>query len=166
MRDEAIAAELVVMAERDQAIRRRAATDRGVSPGILDRPHAERLREIISRIGWPTRSRVGYAAEEAAWLIAQHAVHDPAFQSRCLALLLEQPASEVCPHHAAYLEDRINALAGRPQRYGTQLIERDGVLVPAPLADETRVDELRRSVGLGPLAEYVAGARAGRATPR
>ena len=158
MHDEAIARELVVMAERDQAMRRQAAADGSASGGIFDRPHAERLREIISRIGWPTRSRVGDAAEHAAWLIAQHAAGDPAFQERCLALLLEQPASEVCPHHAAYLEDRINALAGRPQRYGTQLIERDGALVPAPLADDAKVDELRHSVGLGPLAEYVAAA--------
>jgi hypothetical protein len=158
MRQEAIALELVTMAERDQAMRRQAAADRSVSPSIFDRPHAERLREIISRIGWPTRSRVGDEAEHAAWLIAQHAIHDPAFQERCLSLLLEQPATEVCPQHAAYLEDRINALAGRPQRYGTQLIERGGELVPASLADEATVDELRRSVGLGPLAEYVAAA--------
>src|SRR5439155_819442 len=87
----------------------------------------------------------GDAAEHAAWLIAQHAAGDPAFQERCLALLLEQSASEVCPHHAAYLEDRINALAGRPQRYGTQLIERDGALVPAPLADEAKDGEPRVS---------------------
>ena len=158
MAHEAIAVELVTMAERDQAMRRQAARDRSVSPSVVDRPHAERLREIISRIGWPTRSRVGDEAEHAAWLIAQHAVHDPTFQERCLALLLEQPASEVCPHHAAYLEDRINVLAGRPQRYGTQLIERDGEFVPSALVSETNVDELRRGVGLGPLAEYVSAA--------
>ena len=57
MHDEAIARELVVMAERDQAMRRQAAADGSASGGIFDRPHAERLREIISRIGWPTRSR-------------------------------------------------------------------------------------------------------------
>lgn len=158
MHDEAIAAELVVMAERDQAMRRQAARDRSLSPAVLDRPHTERLREIISRIGWPTRSRVGDDAEHAAWLIAQHAIHDPGFQERCLGLMRQQPASEVCPQHAAYLEDRINVLAGRPQRYGTQLVEHDGALVPSPLASEANVDELRRSVGLGPLAEYVSAA--------
>jgi hypothetical protein len=126
----------------------------------LDRANTARLREIVETIGWPTVSRVGVAAEHAAWLLAQHATHDLPFQKRVLDILRVQPASEVCPKHAAYLEDRINMLEGRPQRFGTQLRRTpSGEWEPSPLAEPERVNELRASVGLGPLADYVAGFR-------
>jgi len=76
-----------------------------------------------------------------------------------------EPDTEVCPKHLAYLEDRINVSEGRPQRYGTQLRGTpEAGYRPAPLADESEIDGLRRRVGLEPLAEYVA--RAGRRSDR
>ena len=81
------------------------------------------MREIVRDIGWPTRSKVEEQAEHMAWLLVQHADHDRSFQRECLALMSTEAADEVCPAHLAYLEDRLAVAEGRPQRFGTQLVE-------------------------------------------
>ena len=53
------------------------------------------------------------------------------------------------------LIDRLEVKAGRPQLYGSQLSLRDGRLVLDPIADSANVDVRRRTLGLGPLAEYL-----------
>ncbi|MGC5033622.1 DUF6624 domain-containing protein [Micromonospora sp. DT229] len=156
-----IAAELVERMDRDQRAR---------SPGSLDEPDADLwacdvdtdntawLAKVIDRYGWPRRSEVGPEAATAAWLLAQHADHDPAFQRRCLALLDEAVRDgEAKPAHLAYLTDRVLRAEGRPQKYGTQLWlgpDGEGPLQPQPIEDPEQVDERRHSVGLDPLAEY------------
>ena len=72
-------------------------------------------------------------------------------------------AGEAEAKHLAYLSDRVAMHRGRPQRYGTQfvsrdgdLVPRDGDLVPHELEDPARVDAWRAEVGLGSLAEYEA----------
>lgn len=58
------------------------------------------------------------------------------------------------------LEDRIRCFEGRPQRYGTQFDwDEHGELSALPVEDADSVDERRRAVGLGPLAEAVAAQR-------
>ena len=160
MTNDGIAAEIVAMAKLDQAMRRAAALDPKAWDAAIDRANTARLREIVDKVGWPTTSRVGSAAEHAAWLLVQHATHDLAFAKRALALMRQQPPGEVCPKHIAYLEDRIETLEGRPQRFGTQLRRgASGAWETLPLADEAQVDELRASVGLGTLRDYLAGVR-------
>jgi hypothetical protein len=118
----------------------------------VDRRTAARLREIVAAQGWPTISLVGRDGANAAWLIAQHATHDRAFQEECLAMLQDAVGrGEAEPRSVAYLEDRLAVKAGRPQRYGTQF---DWQLQPQPIEDEEHVDERRRSVGLGSIAAY------------
>jgi hypothetical protein len=58
------------------------------------------------------------------------------------------------------LEDRIRALEGRPQTFGTQLDWQAGRLSPLPIEDEAGVDARRAKAGLSPLAETIATARA------
>lgn len=161
-RADELARELTAMFEADQALRREAAGDRERWPALaaLDRSHTVRLREIVDEIGWPSIPLVGEIAAQAAWLIAQHADQDRAFQRRCLELMRELPDGAVWPRHIAYLEDRVLVGAGEPQRYGTQLRPAaGGGFEPAPITDPARVDERRASVGLEPLAEYLALAR-------
>ena len=159
MANEKFAAEILAMADRDQAMRRAVTSGDATSEWEVDRANTARLGAIIEEIGWPTRSRVGDAAEHAAWLLAQHADHDVPLQRRCLELMRAEPEAEVCLRHLAYLEDRIAVHENRPQRFGTQLAgsAEDGYRAGA-LADPEHVDELRRSMGLEPLAEYVARA--------
>jgi hypothetical protein len=116
--------------------------------------NAARLRELIAAHGWPCETVAGKDGAEAAWFIAQHAIGEPEFQRRALVFLKECVAKNTTPAwHAAYLEDRIAIHEGRPQVYGTQWLDdpKDGRTRPWSLADPGRVDELRASVGLGPL---------------
>jgi hypothetical protein len=120
----------------------------------VHRKNAARLRELIERYGWPAEDLAGPDGAEAAWLIAQHAVGEPAFQRRVLALLRTCVAEKRVPAwQAAYLEDRIALHEGRPQRYGSQWVQdpTDGRDRPWTLADADHVNDLRAEVGLKPL---------------
>lgn len=116
--------------------------------------NAARLRELIAEHGWPGEDIAGEDGAKAAWFIAQHAIGEPGFQRRALALL-QSAAHEgrVPAWHAAFLEDRIALYESRPQRFGSQWIgdPYDGRARPWRLADPEHVNELRASVGLEPL---------------
>lgn len=116
--------------------------------------NAARLRELIAEHGWPGEDVVGEDGAKAAWFIAQHSIGEPRFQRESLLLLKACAAEGRTPAwQAAYLEDRIAMQEGRPQRFGTQWMDdpSDGRTRPWQIADPARVDELRASVGLGPL---------------
>jgi hypothetical protein len=120
----------------------------------VHRKNAARLRELIELYGWPAEDIAGRDGAEAAWLIAQHAVGEPDFQRRALALQSACLGEHRLPAwHAAYLEDRIAFHEGRPQRYGTQWVQdpADGRFRPWSLADAEHVNALRGQVGLGPM---------------
>jgi hypothetical protein len=61
---------------------------------------------------------------------------------------------EVSGTDLAYLTDRVLVADGKKQRYGTQFHRVDGKLVPQPIEDEAAVDDRRKAVGMGTLAEY------------
>jgi len=115
------------------------------------------LREVITGVGWPGKSLVGEDGAHAAWLLAQHADSDPAFQRRCLDLLTAAvERGEATIVQQAYLTDRVLLHEGEPQEYGTQAIARDGRFEARKLRDPDHVDQRRASVGLGSLAGYLA----------
>jgi hypothetical protein len=155
--------ELVAMAEEDQRVRAELAADGSLFDGYhptmqaVHDKNAARLSEVVEQHGWPGRTLVGEDGARAAWLILQHAIGHPALQQRGLVLLQEAVARGEAPAtEAAMLEDRIRFFEGRAQKYGTQFDwDENGELNPLPIEDEASVDERRRSVGLGPLAEDV-----------
>lgn len=113
-------------------------------------------REVRSH-GWFEISRYGREAEKDAWLLAQHADDDIAFQTEILTLLdTLRTKGETDPKSYAYLYDRVATNAGRPQRYGTQGGCRDGQRFTQPLEDPAKVDQFRAEVGMNTLAEYNA----------
>jgi hypothetical protein len=127
----------------------------------MDSENTAWLATIIDKIGWPGRSLVGEDGAHAAWLIVQHADLNRSFQQRCLKLLREAvEAGEAAPVDLAHLTDRVLLAKGRPQRYGTQTIVRDGRYQPAPIKDKKSVDARRATVGLPPLAADLPPARA------
>ena len=160
MINESICRELAAMREEDLRVRGEleAAGELG-GPYVprMEAVHvrnAARLRELIAQHGWPAEDVAGEDGAKAAWFIVQHAVGEPDFQRRILALLRECAAAGRIPAwQAAYLEDRIAIQEGRPQRFGTQWMDspEDGRIRPWQLGDPEHVNELRASVGLEPL---------------
>jgi len=124
--------------------------------------NAARLLQILDAHGWPGRSLVGEDAADAAWLILQHAIGNPALQRRGLFLLRKAAESgEASATQVAMLEDRIRSCEGKSQLYGTQFDwNEQGELIPLPIEDMQRVDERRRAIGLMPLVEAIHEKRA------
>lgn len=145
--------ELLAMVAVDQAGRKAAEINGSTELGRIDRENLLRMKEIIAKDGWPTRSLVGEAASQAAWLLVQHADSDPEFQLKILARLKPLVTThEVAPKEYAYLYDRTHD----PQLYGTQG-DCAGLAMwkPRPIDDPANVDRRRREVGLPPIKEYI-----------
>jgi len=152
---QAIAVELQKMVDEDQEMRNRGTHKPEDWDETVDRRNTERMKAIIDEIGWPSISKVGYQGSSNAWLLVQHADHDPAFQSHCLALIKTQPENEVIKRDIAYLEDRVAVAQKKPQIYGTQFhYDTDKQLKPLPIQDPDNVDARRKEMGLDTLQEY------------
>lgn len=124
--------------------------------GRATRERTRELKRIVAASGFPSPRQVDLDGFKAAWLLAQHADHDLAFQQRSLGMVLRlaRRHREVRPY-AAMLDDRISVAKGRPQRYGTQFMRTEaGALSPMPVEDPRRVDALRKAMGLMPLSDY------------
>ena len=122
----------------------------------MDSNNTAWLMAIVEDIGWPGYSLVGEDAAHAAWLLAQHADLNPAFQRHCLKLLRRAVRrGEASSTDLAHLHDRVSLASGKPQLYGTQVIVRDGRYVPARLRNAQTVDARRAAVGLEPIAAHL-----------
>jgi len=122
-----------------------------------DLVHTEWLKAHVAEHGWPTVSEAGPRGANAAWLLAQHADLDPAFQLRALQLMEPQVvAGEANAANFAALTDRVWLKLSGLQRYGTQLSCRDGWREALMLEDAAGVDARRAEMGMSPLADYVA----------
>jgi hypothetical protein len=145
---------------RDQDMRERDITGEDAWDASVDAENTLAMKHIVGAIGWPTVSRVGEEASFAAWLLVQHADHDPVFQQRCVDLMKQANEGDVSKRDIAYLEDRVRVNTGKGQLYGTQFEEtenEEGVVVaygPKPIEDIAHLDERRASVGLEPFEEY------------
>jgi hypothetical protein len=153
--DEELRAELLRRVAADQEARQAMDSE---AMRAADGENLPWLRQVISHVGWPGKSLVGADGAQAAWLLAQHADKDPAFQRQCLDLLTAAvERGEATVTQQAYLTDRVLLHEGKPQEYGTQAMARDGRFVARKLRDPDQVDQRRASVGLGPLDGYLAG---------
>jgi hypothetical protein len=123
----------------------------------IDRDNLAWLKGVVEKHGWPGKSMVGPDGAQGAFLIAQHAVSDLDFMAKCLGLLKEAyKAGDVEGQWVALMTDRLLILKDKKkQLYGTQLMSRDGKLVPQPIEDEANVDRRRKELGMPPLADYV-----------
>ena len=129
-------------AERNEQLAQRALMTDSLNLVLVD--------EILSQHGFPRKEQVGDFANQAVWLVFQHA--DLKYQKRFLPQL-EAAVSrgDIAPVFLALLRDRIDVREGRPQRYGTQI---DGKGNIAPLLDASRVNQWRQEVGLPPIEQY------------
>ena len=164
MKHPIIAEKLLRLAAADEACRQRlVATGElfgGYHPEMqtVHEENAAALRLAMRKIGYPSVSKVGVKANEAAWLVAQHAISKPALMEAYLAAVLEEEGVSV---RAAYLSDRIAVFRGRGQLYGTQFAwQTDGSLQPCKLEDGQNVDARRIALGLKPLDEQTKALQA------
>ena len=166
--NERLRSELVAMAENDLSVREEliadgSLTNQGYHPRMeaVHKRNPSRLTVIIDRCGWPGVSLVGEDGARAAWLIAQHAIGNPPFMRRCLALLKQAASENEAPRwQPAMTEDRIRMYEGRPQTYGTQFQpDKNGAFVPYTIENPENVNERRRAVGLNTLEEKIAEIR-------
>lgn len=120
--------------------------------------NADWLKSVLARIGWFDISRHGEEASQAAWLLVQHADHDPAWQRAVLADLKPRVArGDMQGKYYAYLVDRVAVNAGQPQTYGTQGgCKGPGDWRPDPMVDPDALDARRAAVGLEPIEAYRA----------
>lgn len=167
MEYKAIATQILAMKEADLACRQRLIANGQLHEGynaemaaIHDR-NASALEEIINKIGYPTTSKVGKEASEAAWLIVQHAIGRPLFMKKCLMALQAAATDDpLLGNHLAYLSDRIAVLEGKPQLYGTQFDwDEAGQLSPSPIDDLAAVNRRRAALGWESLEERTAAIR-------
>jgi Family of unknown function (DUF6624) len=123
---------------------------------VLDLRNQARLEVLIAKHGWPGARLAGLAGAETAFLVVDHAPHE--YQKKYLPSLKKAvDARDAVPAWAAMLEDRVRMGDGLPQRYGTQVHREPGWTEWRlyKIEDESRVDDRRAAVGLGPLAEYL-----------
>ena len=121
-----------------------------------DATNLTKIKGIVDTRGWVGPEEVGPEANNALFLVIQHA--DTATQQRYLPLLRRAVREKKAhPSQLALLEDRVALAEGRRQTYGSQLMSdpKDGHLYVRPLDDPDRVDERRAAMGLGTMAEYL-----------
>ena len=122
----------------------------------IDRENTAWMKARLQEFDWFRVSRFGEAADRAAWLLVQHADEDRALQKLVLGRLEPLVAlKETSPANYAYLYDRVAGGENRPQRYGTQgRCVGPGRWEPKEVEAPEGLEERRKAVGLGTMAEY------------
>ena len=120
--------------------------------------HQKRLKEIFDKYGFVGFDLAGEEGSQNFWLMVQHSDHNPNFQKEILDKMKAQVEKQNAkPSNYALLVDRVNLNTGKPQIYGTQVDYNIDIAqaFPKNLADSANVNERRKSIGLGPLEEYL-----------
>ncbi|KFF15719.1 DUF6624 domain-containing protein [Chryseobacterium sp. JM1] len=153
--NQVLSKELIELAEKDLSVREKLASEGtlfGRYHPEMEEVHshnAKRLREIIREIGFPTISKVGEKASDAAWLVIQHAIGEPEFLQTCYDLMIENNG-DINPSNIALLYDRIQVFQSKPQRYGTQLTA-EGTIYP--VEDKSTLNNGRTQMNLRLLSQ-------------
>ena len=127
-----------------------------VLKSIYNEENLKELESLIAKRGWPKSTEVGGRAAGAAFLIIQHNTSEK--QKQYLPVI-EKLCKEKEAKWSSYalMYDRIQTSEDKPQKYGSQVkynFETKKYEL-FPLLDATKVDEWRKEVGLGKLADYV-----------
>jgi len=116
------------------------------------------LDSIIQESGWPKVSEVGKEGSSAAFLIIQHSKSsDQKKYYQYLKKAVKQ--HEAYPRQLALLKDRIRVFDNKKQIYGSQIswdpVTQKDYFDYSKLRRPANVNKRRKSVGLGPIEDYV-----------
>lgn len=114
------------------------------------------VRGILDHGGWPAKEAVGSDGLRTLFLVIQHA--DYYTQKRYFSMIEEAAKRKELPaQFPALLLDRILMEEGKPQVYGSQVIQhrRTRKYMVYNLSDPRNVDKRRLAVGMLPMAEYL-----------
>lgn len=122
----------------------------------VDSINVLKVENIIARYGWLGADAIGEQGNTTLFLVIQHA--NTSIQEKYLPIMRKAvKENKANAAELALLEDRVLISRGKSQRYGSQISRDDkGRFYVQTLANPDSVDQYRASVGLGPLAEYVA----------
>ena len=115
------------------------------------------VSHIFDTRGWLGPDVIGPQGSTTLFLVIQHS--DSATQARYLPMMREAVAAKKASgSQLALLEDRLLLAQGKKQIYGSQIssMPETGIHYVRPLEDPDGVDSRRATVGLGPIAAYVA----------
>jgi hypothetical protein len=121
-----------------------------------DSINLQTVNKILDLYGWLGKDKIGSKANEALFLVIQHA--DSTIMIRYFPLLVQSYELRQTPgKFYAMMLDRILVEKGQKQLYGTQLKmpEAGGKMIPYPIENEKEIDIRRRRLGLNTLADYL-----------
>jgi hypothetical protein len=151
---QSIQAELARRKKIDQEVRINPA--KGGDMAKVDADNTSYLVKLVQDVGWIDVGRFGARASNDAFLLVQHSGQLPLMLAARPLIEKDVKAKRLDAQPYALLFDRLQVMLGEKQRYGTQLGTNDkGELVLLSLEDRARVEELRKSIGLFPLAKYL-----------
>jgi len=114
-----------------------------------DEENLDWFKRQVAEIGWFGQRKYGWAADQAALLIVQHADADPGFQESVVAALWPRlTVNDTDPENFAYLVDRVAVHSGRPQSFGTQMECVNGAWVVPEIQDHATLDNRRKRMNL------------------
>jgi hypothetical protein len=114
-------------------------------------------KEIFEKYGFPNYDLVGEKGSNNFWLIMQHQDMHPEFQDSVLSKMkTEVDVNKASASNFAYLTDRVKVNTKQLQVYGTQmqLNEDSTSFEPKPVIEPEKLNERRKSVGLGSIEDY------------
>lgn len=154
---------IMALYEKDQVLRERLLKESKLDEDYhtemreLHNQNVIQLKSLMNRIGFPTISKVGLEAYEAAFIIIQHGIDHPQFLKNCAETIKKEAMSnEASFIHYAYLKDRIDVFENKNQTYGTQFDwDEKGLLSPVAIEDWSQVNVNRKKIGLNTLEDQI-----------
>ena len=118
----------------------------------VNEANVDRLAEIVDGLAaWPGLRLVGADGTDAAWMLARHADRRNEERRAWLEPLADAVGSgDADPRHLATMADRVAAVAGEPQPYGTivTLADDGEAEFSLPVADAGQLDRRRVAIGM------------------
>ena len=118
------------------------------------------LKRQVAGNGWFDIRRYGKMADQAAWLMVQHADGDPDYQAYIAGVLAAKARTgDTNPQNYAFLNDHIAVRAGHPQTYATQMECVNGQWLAPNVVAPDKLDARRASMGLPSYSKQVSKRR-------